>query len=75
MHARALTHAHTDQYLTLIAFRQQHWLRERLSVLRYTHIACLGKIPLLRFSFISSQILPKGLHAYDPTKHCKHNDY
>ena len=32
--------AHTE-YVILIAFPQQQWLRERASVLRYTYIACL----------------------------------
>jgi hypothetical protein len=34
-------HAHTDQYVILIAFPQQEWFRERDSVLLYTHFACL----------------------------------
>ena len=41
MHAHARKHAHTAQYVILIAFPQQQWLRERASVLRYTHIACI----------------------------------
>ena len=40
-HSRTRKHAHTDQYVLLIAFPQQQWLRERASVLRYTYIACL----------------------------------
>jgi hypothetical protein len=43
MHARQLKYAHTDQYVTLIAFPQQQWFRERASVSRYTYIACLVK--------------------------------
>ena len=41
MHARTRKHAHTDQYVILIAFPQQQWFRERTSVLRCTRIACL----------------------------------
>jgi hypothetical protein len=43
-------HAHTDQYVILIAFQQQQWFRERASMLRYTYIAYLVK------SFIHLQI-------------------
>jgi len=35
-----LTNTHSE-YITLIAFPLQHWLHERSSVLRNTHIACL----------------------------------
>ena len=41
MHPRTLKHAHTDQYVRLVAFPQQQWFRERASLLRYTYIACL----------------------------------
>jgi hypothetical protein len=41
MHARTRKHAHTDQYVILIAFPHQQWFRERASLLRYTYIACL----------------------------------
>ena len=34
-------HAHTDQYVTLIAFQQQQWFLELASLLRYTYIACI----------------------------------
>jgi hypothetical protein len=30
-----------SEYVKLIAFPLQHWLRERTPMLRYTHIACL----------------------------------
>ena len=30
-----------SEYVVLIAFPQQQWLRERVSMLRYTYIACL----------------------------------
>jgi hypothetical protein len=43
MHACTGKHAHTDQYVILIAFAQQQWLRERASVLRYTYLACIVK--------------------------------
>ena len=35
------TDTHTDQYVILIAFPRQQWFRERVSVLRYTYIACI----------------------------------
>ena len=45
MHARSRAHArtraHAHNYVTLTAFSRQKWLRERVSVLRYTYIACL----------------------------------
>jgi hypothetical protein len=41
VHARKRMHAHTDQYVILIAFPQQQWLRKRASMLRYTYIACV----------------------------------
>ena len=40
MHARTRKHAHTNQYVILIAFPQQQWFRERASVLRL-YIHCL----------------------------------
>ena len=44
VHARTRKHAHTDQYVILIAFPQQIRFRERASMLRYTCIACLVSI-------------------------------
>ena len=41
LYARMRKHAHTDQYVILIAFPQQQWFHERASILRYTYIACL----------------------------------
>jgi hypothetical protein len=41
-HARTRKHAHTDQYVILIAFPQQQWCRERASMLRYTYIVLLS---------------------------------
>ena len=41
MHARTRKHAHTDQFIILIAFPQQQWFHERVLVLRYTYIASL----------------------------------
>jgi hypothetical protein len=35
------TDTHSD-YVILIAFLWQQWLRERASMLRYTYIACLA---------------------------------
>ena len=43
MHARTHAHAHTRQYVILIAFPQQQLVPERAPVLRYTYIACLFK--------------------------------
>jgi hypothetical protein len=40
MHARKRKHAHTDQYVMLIAFPLQQWFRERTSALRYMYIVC-----------------------------------
>jgi hypothetical protein len=40
MHARTRKHAHTGQYVILIAFAQQQLFREFASMLRYTYIAC-----------------------------------
>ena len=34
MHAHTCKHAHTDQYVILIAFPQQQWFREGSSMLR-----------------------------------------
>jgi hypothetical protein len=34
------TNTHSE-YIILIAFPQQQWLRERASMLRYAYIACL----------------------------------
>jgi hypothetical protein len=41
VHARTRKHAHTDQYVTLIAFPQPQLFRKRASMFRYTYIACL----------------------------------
>jgi hypothetical protein len=41
MHARTRKHAHTDQYVILIAFPLQQWFLEHASVLRYTYIVVL----------------------------------
>ena len=52
IHARTRKHAHTDQYVILIAFPQQQWFRERTSVLRYTYIASLAikvKVKVFRY--------------------------
>jgi len=34
------TNTHSE-YVILIAFPLQHWLQERVSLLRYTYIVCL----------------------------------
>jgi len=39
------TNTHSP-HVTLIAFPPQQWLRERTSMLRYTHIACLARLPI-----------------------------
>ena len=43
-HARTRKHAHTDQYVILIALPVQQWFRERGLLLRYTYIACIVKL-------------------------------
>ena len=48
IHSRTLRHAHTDQWVVLIAFPQQKWFHERTSVLRYTYIDRLVDIELFR---------------------------
>jgi len=35
-----------SEYVTLIAFRLEQWLRERASMLRYTYVACLVTFPV-----------------------------
>jgi hypothetical protein len=50
MHARTDKHAHTGQYIILIAFSQQEWFRERASLLRNTYIACLVVLPIVTYS-------------------------
>jgi hypothetical protein len=68
MHARTQRkHAHTDQYVILIAFPRQQRFVKRASVLRYTYIACLvGSYMKLKFSSYFSRV-------YDfiscPTRH------
>jgi len=39
-----VTDTHSE-YVTLIAFPRQQWLHERVSISRYTYIACLVSIP------------------------------
>jgi hypothetical protein len=43
-HTHAHTHTHTRKYVTriVVPLQQQKWFRKRVSVLRYTYIACLG---------------------------------
>jgi hypothetical protein len=41
MHALMRKHAHTNQYVILMAFPLQQLFRRHASMLRYTHIACL----------------------------------
>ena len=38
---RTRKHTHTHQYVTLTAFPQQQWFRERGSLLRYTVHSCI----------------------------------
>jgi hypothetical protein len=64
-HARTRKHAHTDQYVILIAFPLQQWFRERASVLRYTYIACLVLVFLLPIS---------NRHAFKLTLHFREAD-
>jgi hypothetical protein len=53
-------HTHT-KYVILIAFPLQQWLQERVSLLRYTYIACLINLYDCLVSFISCVccILPR----------------
>ena len=64
-HARTRKHAHTDQYVILIAFPLQQWFRERASVLRYTYVACLVLVFLLLIS---------NRHAFKLTLHFREAD-
>jgi hypothetical protein len=55
----AATNTHSE-YVKLIAFPLQQWLRKRSSVLRYTYTACLvykpddGSAGLKRVAFLNS---------------------
>jgi hypothetical protein len=55
-HTHARTHTltnartHAEKYVILIAFPRQQWLRERVSVIRYTYIA--GLVSLINVHFI-----------------------
>jgi hypothetical protein len=42
-----------SEYVILIAFLRQQWLRERASVLRYTYIVCLVINPVNSFNEIN----------------------
>ena len=37
----------SSEYVILIAFPRQQWLRERASMLRYTYIACIVNIAVI----------------------------
>jgi hypothetical protein len=54
-------HAHTNQYVILIAFPRQQWFHERASMLRYTYMACLVALTstITHFTFIIT-----ALHWY-----------
>jgi hypothetical protein len=41
LHARKYTPARTHTQICNTAFRQPQWFRERVSMLRYTYIACV----------------------------------
>jgi hypothetical protein len=43
-----------SEYVILIAFPRQQWLRERASILRYTYIACLVSLLSLLITEISA---------------------
>jgi hypothetical protein len=49
MHVRMRRHAHTDQYVILVAFPQQQWFRERASILCFAYITCIVLRTLLTF--------------------------
>jgi hypothetical protein len=40
---RRATNAHSE-YVILVPLRQQQWLHERASILRYTFIACIVQV-------------------------------
>jgi hypothetical protein len=42
MHTPTRPDISTHRYIILIVFPRQQWLRERVSFLRYTYIACLA---------------------------------
>jgi hypothetical protein len=44
------THAHSE-YVILVPFRQQQWLHERASILRYTYILLLLSLEYFREGF------------------------
>jgi hypothetical protein len=44
-----------SEYVIIIAFRRQQWLREPASMLHYTYIACLVSVPL-RFGTRSASV-------------------
>jgi hypothetical protein len=52
-----VTDTHSE-YVILIASPRQQWLHKRVSILRYTYIACLGLLFAL-------QIVPSDLHHYN----------
>ena len=64
MHARSRKHAHTDQYVILIACPQQQWFRKRTLMLRYTYIACrvvCRMFHVVAYFFIFPTISPASL--------------
>ena len=75
MHGRTRKHAHTDQYVILIAFPQQQWLRERASMLRYTYITDIFLflsffLPLCPFIFFFFHIHIRGVTLNHDTRIC-----
>jgi hypothetical protein len=47
------THTHTHlEYVIPVAFPRKKWLRERASILPYTHIACLLQTDLISTGFV-----------------------
>ena len=73
-HTHMLTNArtHAEKYVILIAFPQQQWLRERVSVMRYTYIACL--VTLINVHFILTVYICV-LHAYCNKHHTALTDW
>jgi hypothetical protein len=57
-----------SEYVILIAFPRQQWLRKRASMLRYTYIVCLVLIPSCFFgsyvSFISQAFFAQSSHFH-----------
>jgi len=56
------TNTHS-QYVILIAFQQQKWIRERATILRYTYIVCLVNVTFIFHTVFHIHLphLPSGM--------------